>query len=130
MSSVFSRIASGEIPSHRVAETADHVAFLDHAPLRPGHTLVIPRVEVDKLYDLDDEILGGLMVFAKRVARALETAVPCGRVGFAVAGLEVPHAHIHLIPMRTEADLTFRGRTHPSDEELAAMAERIRNAIV
>lgn len=107
MASLFSRIAAGEIPSYKVAEDEKHFAFLDINPVHPGHVLVIPRKEVDYIFDLTDEELSELMVFAKRVAKALKKAVPCKKVGVTVIGLDVPHTHVHLVPMNTGADMNF-----------------------
>jgi len=108
MASIFSRIVAGEIPSYKVAEDGRYYAFLDINPLAEGHTLVIPKQEVDYIFDLDEETYAGLWQFAARVARAVRTAVPCKRVGVAVLGMEVPHAHIHLVPLQTEGDMDFR----------------------
>ena len=108
MASIFSKIAAGEIPSYKVAEDERFYAFLDINPLAEGHTLVIPRKEVDYLFDLDTDTYAGLWDFAARVARAIRVAIPCKRVGVAVLGMEVPHAHIHLVPLQTEGDLDFR----------------------
>lgn len=109
MATIFSKIAAGEIPSYKVAETADYYAFLDINPLAEGHTLVIPRnVEKDYIFDLDDDTYAGLCAFAKKVAVAIGRAIPCKRVGVAVLGMEVPHTHIHLVPLNSEADLDFR----------------------
>jgi histidine triad (HIT) family protein len=110
MPSIFSRIVSGEIPSYKIAETENCYAFLDIFPLVKGHTLVIPKKEVDYLFDLDDALLSELNVFAKKVALAIGKSVPCVRVGVVVLGLEVPHAHIHLIPLNTESDINFSRR--------------------
>jgi histidine triad (HIT) family protein len=107
MASIFSRIVSGELPAHKVAEDGRHLAFLDITPLVEGHTLVIPKKEVDYIFDLPEDELAALHVFAQRVARAVKAAVPCKRIGVAVIGLEVPHAHIHLIPMQKVADMNF-----------------------
>ncbi|HIX86995.1 MAG TPA: HIT family protein [Candidatus Parabacteroides intestinigallinarum] len=127
MASIFSRIVAGEIPSHKVAENEEFYAFLDINPVAPGHTLVIPKKEVDYIFDIDDAALGRMMAFAKRVARAQEAAIECKRVGLAVMGLEVPHAHIHLIPITRESDMYFdKGKLSPSQEELADIARRIR----
>jgi histidine triad (HIT) family protein len=104
---IFSKIITGEIPSYKVAESADFYAFLDINPLVKGHTLVIPKKEVDYIYDLDDKTVGEMFVFSKRVAKAIQKAVFCKRVGIAVIGLEVPHAHIHLIPLNKESDINF-----------------------
>ena len=108
MASVFTRIVNGEIPSYKVAETVHCYAFLDINPLKEGHTLVIPKKEVDYLFDLDEALYTELMLFARKVAVAVRAAVPCKRVGVAVLGMEVPHAHIHLVPLETEGDLDFR----------------------
>lgn len=108
MASIFSKIIAGEIPSYRVAEDEHHYAFLDINPLSEGHTLVVPKREVDYIFDLTDDEYAGLQLFAKRVAAAIEAAVPCKRIGVAVIGLEVPHAHIHLVPINSEADMDFR----------------------
>lgn len=127
MASLFTKIVKGEIPSHRIAETDDYLAFLDIQPLAKGHTLVIPKREIDYLFDLDDELLAGLLPFAKRVARAIETEIPCARIGVSVIGLEVPHAHVHLIPINSIGDMTFtRPKLSPSQEELAETAAAIR----
>ncbi len=107
MSSVFSKIIAGEIPCYKIAESNDCLAFLDIFPLRKGHVLVIPKKEVDYLFDLDDETFIGLQLFAKQVANAIKKTMTCDRVGVAVIGLEVPHAHIHLIPINTESDMNF-----------------------
>ena len=108
MASIFSRIVAGEIPSYKVAESDRYYAFLDIAPLAEGHTLVIPKQEVDYLFDLDSETYRGLWDFAAKVARAQKAALPCKRIGVAVLGMEVPHTHIHLVPLQSEADLDFR----------------------
>ena len=126
MASIFSRIVAGEIPCYKVAEDERYFAFLDISPVAKGHTLVIPKQEVDYIFDLDDETYNGLMAFARKVARALEGAVECKRVGVAVMGLEVPHAHIHLIPITTEGDMNFfREKLSLPAEEMAAIAARI-----
>lgn len=129
MATIFSRIAAGEIPSYKVAEDDKHFAFLDINPMAPGHTLVIPRREVDYLFDLTAEEYGELMEFARTVALKLKKAVPCQRVGVAVLGMEVPHAHIHLVPLQTEADMDFRApkREIPA-EEMQRIADAIANA--
>ena len=126
MATIFSRIVAGEIPSYKVAEDEHHYAFLDINPLCPGHTLVIPKREVDYLFDLSDEEYAGLTLFAKRVAEAIKRAVPCKRVGVAVMGMEVPHAHIHLVPLNAESDLNFFGAHAKVD---AAEMQRIADAI-
>ena len=127
MATIFSRIVAGEIPSHKVAEDDEFFAFLDINPVALGHTLVIPKKEVDYIFDIDDPMLGRMVAFAKRVARAQETAFVCKRVGLAVMGLEVPHAHIHLIPITKESDMYFGGKKLAvSQEELAEIAAKIR----
>lgn len=127
MPSIFSRIVSGEIPCHKIAENADYLAFLDVMPLVPGHVLVIPKKEVDYIFDLDTEAYKSLWAFAQNVAKGLKMAVPCKRIGIAVIGLEVPHAHIHLVPMNEVGDINFtRPKMKPTPEELEAMAEKIR----
>ena len=127
MATIFSRIVAGQIPCHKVAENEEFFAFLDINPVAKGHTLVIPKAEVDYLFDIDDPKLGRMMAFAKRVARAQEAAIPCKRVGLAVMGLEVPHAHIHLIPITKESDMNFFGKKLSlSQEELAEIAQSIR----
>ncbi|MCI6829752.1 MAG: HIT family protein [Prevotella sp.] len=125
---IFSKIAAGEIPSYKCAESDKFYAFLDINPVAKGHTLVIPRREVDYIYDMDDDELAEYQVFAKRVAVALKKAFPCKKVAQVVLGLEVPHAHIHLIPMNSEADVDFRReKLKLSSEEMAEIAEKIRN---
>lgn len=127
MATIFSRIVAGEIPCHKVAEDDEFFAFLDINPVAAGHTLVIPKQEVDYIFDIDDPLLGRMMAFAKRVARAQEAAIECKRVGLAVMGLEVPHAHIHLIPITRESDMYFGGKKLTiTAEELAEIAARIR----
>ena len=125
MSTIFSKIVSGEIPSFKVAETDQFLAFLDINPNAKGHTLCIPKKEVDKLFDLDDETYNGLMSFSKNIAKAIEQAIPCIRVGMTVVGLEVPHAHIHLIPINTMEDVQFIKKTQLSTEEFQETAKAI-----
>ena len=126
MASIFSKIAAGEIPSYKVAEDDNYYAFLDINPMVEGHTLVIPKKEVDYIFDLDDETYLGLAAFAKKVAVAIRRAIPCQRVGVAVLGMEVPHTHIHLVPLQTEGDLNFRKeRPVVTPEEQKAIAESI-----
>ena len=125
MASVFSLIVAGEIPCYKVAEDENHLAFLDINPVAPGHTLVIPKREVNYLFDLPDEEYVALELFAKRVARAIDAAMPCKRVAEAVIGLEVPHAHIHLVPINTEGDLDFHKKTELSGDEMKSIAARI-----
>ncbi|MFT5833038.1 MAG: histidine triad (HIT) family protein [Cognaticolwellia sp.] len=108
MASIFTKIINGEIPSYKVAETEQYYAFLDIRPLMKGHTLVIPKVEVDYIFDLEDDVLAGMMVFAKRVGTAIEKTIVCNRISIGVFGLEVPHAHIHLIPMNQMSDVNFK----------------------
>ena len=129
MASIFSKIVAGDIPCHRVAENASFLAFLDIMPLAPGHTLVIPKVEVDRVWDLEPALLGDLHVFSQKVALAMEDVMPCQRVGQAVIGLEVPHAHVHLIPLNAVADINFeRPKLQVTQEKLAEVAARIRDA--
>lgn len=125
MATIFSRIASGEIPSYKVAEDDRFYAFLDINPVQPGHVLVIPRQETDYVFDLEDDMLAGLHLFAKKVAVAIRKAIPCRKVAMAVIGLEVPHAHIHLVPITKESDLDFRHKCELSSEEMGAIAEKI-----
>ncbi len=126
MASIFTKIASGEIPSWKVAEDENFYAFLDIFPVAKGHTLVIPKKEVDYLFDLDDETYSGLQLFAKKVALGIQKAIPCKKVGVMVLGLEVPHAHIHLVPMQSEADLlNFSKKLSFSKEEMAEIAASI-----
>lgn len=128
--SIFSKIVSGEIPAYKVAESNDFLAFLDISPLAEGHVLVIPKKEVDYIFDLDDELYTGLQIFAKIVAVGIKKAIPCKKVGVAVIGLEVPHAHIHLIPMNKVDDMNFaRPKLSFTSEELAATAEKIVEAL-
>lgn len=127
MASIFTRIVRGEIPAHKVAETEDFLAFLDINPLAEGHTLAIPKEEIDYIFDIEDDQLAALMAFAKRVARAIEAVVPCERIGVSVIGLEVPHAHVHLIPINSIGDMNFSNpKLSPSQEELATLAAAIR----
>ena len=127
MASIFSRIATGEIPCYKIAEDERYFAFLDINPLTPGHTLVIPKREVDYLFDLDDVEIAEINVFAKKVAVALRKAIPCQRIGSAVIGLEVPHAHIHLIPIQNERDMLFSNpKLKLSHEEMEVIAADIR----
>ena len=129
MSTIFSKIIAGDIPCHKIAENDKFLAFLDIFPLRKGHTLVIPKKEVDYLFDLDDDLLSEINVFAKGVAKKIEKAIPCKRIGVTVIGLEVPHAHVHLIPINGVADMNFeQPKLELSQEELASIAESIRNA--
>jgi histidine triad (HIT) family protein len=130
MASIFTRIIKGEIPAYKVAEDDDYLAFLDISPVAKGHTLVIPKREVDYLFDLDDELYAGLQLFAKKVAVGLKKAVPCLKVGVLVLGLEVPHAHIHLIPMQNEGDvLNFSKKMKLSKEEFELLRKTISEKI-
>jgi histidine triad (HIT) family protein len=129
MSSIFSKIVKGEIPSYNIAETADCIAFLDVNPLAQGHTLVIPKREVDYLFDLEDEQYLSLLLFSKKVARAIKKAVPCKKVGVAVIGLEVPHAHVHLVPINYVGDINFSSpKLSIPPQELARIASEISDA--
>ena len=125
MSTIFSKIAAGEIPSYRIAADERYYAFLDINPVAPGHVLVIPRIEDDYIFNLSDDDYSALTLFAKRVAKAIEQAVPCKRVGVAVIGLEVPHTHIHLIPINSESDMDFHNKTQLPAEEMEAIAKAI-----
>ena len=132
MATIFTKIAKGEIPSYKVAENEDFYAFLDIAPMAKGHTLVIPKhVEDDYIFNLDEKTYMGLCSFAREVAQAIKAAVPCQRVGVAVLGMEVPHTHIHLVPLATEADMDFRKpKLELSSEEFAQIASSIYNEYV
>lgn len=125
MASIFSKIAAGEIPSYKVAADEKHYAFLDINPVAPGHVLVIPRKETDYIFDIDDKEYQDYTLFAKRVATALKEAIPCKRIGVAVMGLEVPHAHIHLIPINSEGDMDFRKKISIPAGEMKEIAEKI-----
>ncbi len=126
MPTIFTKIIAGEIPAHKILEDERYLAFLDLRPVNPGHTLVIPKQEIDYIFDIDDELLRGLMTFSKKVARAIGKAFPCKKVGIMVAGIEVPHAHVHLIPINSVGDLNFARAKASTPEELAAAAQRIR----
>jgi len=127
---IFSKIISGEIPCYKIAEDERFFAFLDINPLSKGHTLVVPKLEVDYIFNLEDELLSGMILFAKQVALAIEKSVPCVRVGVAVIGLEVPHAHIHLIPFNKESDMNFKNpKLKLSPEEMNEIAAGIRSHI-
>lgn len=128
MSSIFSKIVNGEIPCYKVAENEKFLAFLDIHPLAEGHTLVIPKQEIDYIFDIPNDLLGEMMIFAKQVAKAIEKAVPCRRIGIAVIGLEVPHAHIHLIPINNVGDINFsRDKLSFSSEQLNIILKKIKN---
>ena len=130
MPSIFTRIVQGEIPCHRIAEDDHYLAFLDINPLAEGHTLVIPKQEVDYIFDLEDDVLAGLHVFAKAVARQIERVIACERIGVAVVGLEVPHAHVHLIPLHSIEDINFaRPKLEMGQDQLAEIARRIRAGV-
>ena len=130
MATIFSKIVSGEIPSYKIAEDSNYYAFLDINPLVQGHTLVIPKMEVDYIFDAEDELLAGMMIFAKRIAKAIDKVCDCKRVGVAVLGLEVPHAHIHLIPINNIQDIDFsQPKLKLSELELENMAEKIKAAL-
>jgi histidine triad (HIT) family protein len=127
MASIFTQIVQGNIPCYRVAETDDFLAFLDVNPNAPGHTLCIPKKEVDKLFDLDPQAYAGLMEFSRKVAKALEKSVPCKRVGLSVIGLEVPHVHVHLIPLNHMEDIRFVQKVSLSAQEFQELAQTIAN---
>jgi histidine triad (HIT) family protein len=130
MATIFSKIIAGEIPCYKVAETKDFLAFLDVRPLTAGHTLIIPKHETDYIFDVEDEQYAGLFLFAKIVAKAVKAAIPCTKVGIAVIGLEVPHAHIHLVPMNNIGDLNFeKERVQFTPEEYKAIADKIALAL-
>jgi len=130
MASIFTRIVKGEIPCHKISEDENYLAFLDINPLVKGHTLVIPKREIDYLFDLDDELLAGMTVFAKKIAHAIDQVMDCKRVGVVVLGLEVPHAHIHLIPINSIYDTEFsRPKLKLTSDELEQIAEKIRKAL-
>lgn len=126
MPGIFARIISGEVPCYKVAEDENYLAFLDINPLKKGHTLIIPKQEIDYIFDINDDLLAGMTVFAKKVAIAIERVIPCIRVGVVVLGLEVPHAHIHLIPLDMESDINFSNpRVSLTTEEFKDLAERV-----
>jgi len=130
MATIFTRIIKGEIPCYRIAEDENYFAFLDINPLKEGHTLVVPKAETDYIFDLDDNTLSGLMLFSAKVARAIEKVVKCNRIGVAVIGLEVPHVHVHLVPMNTMDDINFmRPKLKFSKEEFEGIAEKIRQKL-
>jgi len=130
LATIFSRIIQGEIPSYKIAEDQDYYAFLDINPLAEGHTLVVPKAEVDYLFDMDENMLAGMMVFSRRIARAIGRTIPCKRVGVAVLGLEVPHAHIHLIPINELGDINFgKPKLKFTAEEFTETAEMIKAAL-
>lgn len=127
MASIFTKIINGEIPSYKIAESDDFYAFLDIFPVAKGHTLVVPKKEIDQFFDLDDELLSRIMPFAKRVAKALKATIPCKRIGVSVIGLEVPHAHVHLVPINKMSDISFeKEKLQFSKEEMEALTKAIR----
>lgn len=126
MATIFTKIVNGEIPCYKIAETNEFLAFLDVNPNAKGHTLCIPKQEVDKIFDLDDKTYTGLMQFSRKVAKAIENAIPCKRVGVTVIGLEVPHAHVHLIPLHTMDDARFIQKVKLSDKEFLEIANSIK----
>jgi histidine triad (HIT) family protein len=125
MSSIFTKIINGEIPCYKIAEDHNFLAFLDVNPNAKGHTLCVPKQEIDKIFDLEDDLYLGLMKFSKKIAIALEKTVPCNRVGMAVIGLEVPHAHVHLIPLNEMGEMTFKHKVSLTKEEFEALAKNI-----
>lgn len=126
MASIFSKIVAGEIPCHKIAETDNYLAFLDAFPLIEGHVLVIPKKETDNIFDIEDDELGGLIIFSKKIAIAVKKAIPCKKVGIAVIGLEVPHAHIHLVPLNEIGDINFsKPKLNPGFEKLTETAKKI-----
>jgi histidine triad (HIT) family protein len=128
MPSIFTRIVNGEIPSHKIYESDNYLAFLDVNPLAEGHTLVIPKKEIDYIFDVEDEELAGMIVFAKKVAKAVKSAITCKRIGVAVIGLEVPHVHIHLVPINGIGDINFsKPKLKFTQEELAITAKKIKS---
>ena len=126
MSSIFTKIIKGEIPCYKIAEDADFLAFLDVNPNAKGHTLCVPKQEIDKIFDLEDDLYLGLMQFSKKVAVALEKTIPCNRIGMAVIGLEVPHAHVHLIPLNEMDEMRFKNKVSMNKEEFEALARQIK----
>lgn len=129
MATIFSRIIKGEIPSYKIAEDEKFYAFLDISPRVKGHTLVVPKLEVDYIFDIEDDLLADMIVFSKKVAKAIKAAVPCERIGVMVLGLEVPHAHIHLLPLQSENDMNLSNpKLTLTDEEFAEIAEKISEA--
>lgn len=130
MASIFTKIINREIPAHIIEEDENFIAFLDVMPLVAGHTLVVPKKEVDYIFDLDDTTLAALNIFSKKIAKAVRASVPCKRIGIAVIGLEVPHAHVHLVPMNTVGDINFtKPKLKPEQSELVSLAQKIRDAL-
>ncbi|MDO5104307.1 HIT family protein [Capnocytophaga sp.] len=129
MASIFTKIINGEIPCYKITEDADFIAFLDINPNAKGHTLCVPKKEVDKLFDLDDALYLKLMAFSKKVAKALEKVIPCNRVGMTVIGLEVPHVHVHLIPINEMHEMTFNHKVTLTDEQFKQIAQQVKQAL-
>jgi len=131
MSTIFTKIINGEIPCYKIAEDDNYFAFLDINPLKAGHTLVVPKKETDYIFDLDDKQLSGLILFSKRISMAIKSAIPCKRIGVAILGLEVPHAHIHLVPMDNMEDVNFKNpKLKFSPEEFKAIAAKISSKVI
>ena len=131
MATIFSRIIAGEIPSYKIAENDKFFAFLDVSPRVKGHTLVVPKKEIDYIFDIEDELLAEMMIFAKRIAKAIETAIPCKRIGVMVLGLEVPHAHIHLLPIQSEKDMNLSNpKLKLEAEEFTEITRKIKEAFI
>jgi histidine triad (HIT) family protein len=131
MASIFSKIIRGEIPCYKIAENDDYFAFLDINPLRAGHTLIVPKRETDYIFDLEDVYLAGMVIFSKKVAAAIKSAIPCNRIGIAVLGLEVPHAHIHLVPMDKMDDINFKNpKLKFTEEEFKDIAKKISSKVI
>lgn len=130
MTSIFTKIINREIPAHIIAEDERYLAFLDVNPLVEGHCLIVPKKEIDYIFDMEDDLLAGLHLFSKKVAKAVKAAISCKRVGVAVIGLEVPHVHVHLVPLNSMDDINFsRPKLQPSQEELTAVAEKIKKSL-
>jgi histidine triad (HIT) family protein len=131
MATIFTRIINGEIPCHKIAEDERYFAFLDINPLREGHTLVVPKTETDYIFDLDDDTLAGLIIFSKKVSKAIRQVIPCNRIGVAVIGLEVPHVHIHLVPMDSMEDINFRNpKLRLTQDEFKSLAVKISSKVI
>ena len=129
MATIFTKIINGEIPCYKIAEDENHFAFLDIRPVVKGHTLVVPKKEIDYIFDLDDETLSGMMLFAKKVSEALQQVVPCKRIALMVLGLEVPHAHIHLLPIQNEAEFDIKNKHSFPDSEMKAIAQDVQKIL-
>ena len=129
MPTIFTRIINGEIPCYKIAENEDFIAFLDINPNALGHTLCVPKKEVDKIFDLDNDLYLGLMAFAKKIAEAMEKAIPCNRIGIAAIGLDVPHVHLHLIPINEMKEMTFQHKVKMTDAEFKSIAEKIKEVL-